>query len=97
MNEQQNVGDISNSAENRILAAVSKVNDKVDEIGKVVSRVDKLEAGFEAMKNQLATIPAVGGMRKGIKCQACELSPGSYGKHCSKCGKEGHKRKDCPN
>ena len=76
---------------------MTKLNDKVDDIGKVVSRVDKLEAGFEAMKVQLTTIPAVGGGRKGIKCQACELIPGMYCKHCSKCGQGGHKRKDCPN
>ena len=102
MNEQQNTGDISNSAENRILAAVSKVNDKVDEIGKVVSRVDKLEIGLEAVKEQLTrqqipVIPALGGQRRSIKCQACELIPGSYCRHCGKCGQEGHKRKDCPN
>ena len=88
---------MSSSSEDRILAAVGKLNDKVDDIGKVVSRVDKLEAGFQEIKNQLATIPAVGGMRKGIKCQACEQIPGSYCKHCSKCGQSGHKRKDCPN
>ena len=65
MNQQQNNGDgISSSAENLILAAVTKLNDKVDDIGKVVSRVDKLEAGFEAMKLQLA---AGGGVAVVIK------------------------------
>ena len=95
--QQNNGGDISSSAENRILAAVTKLNDKVDDIGKVVSRVDKLEAGFEAFKVQMAASGNGGGGKKGIKCAVCEPIPGSYCKHCNKCGEEGHKRKNCPN
>ena len=96
-NQKQNNGDISSSAENRILAAVTKLDNKVDDLGKVVSRVDKLEAGFEALKAQMATGGSGGGGKKGIKCNVCEPIPGSFCKHCNKCGEEGHKRKNCPN
>ena len=102
---QNNGGNIPDLAEYRILAAVTKLNDKVDDIATVVSRVDKLEVGLEAVKDQLArnagnqipVIPAVGGQRRSIKCKACEPIPGSYCRHCNKCGEEGHKFKNCPN
>ena len=41
-------------------------------------------------------IPAVGG-RRGIKCDNCEANRVRFCRHCSKCGEEGHKRRNCPN
>ena len=32
---------------------------------------------------------------KFVKCPSCELS-GAYCRHCSFCGKDGHRRRECP-
>jgi hypothetical protein len=110
-NGRNGAGNVSKqtAADDPVLAAVHKLSEKVDDIGKIATRVDALEVGLASVQQQLAgiannqpplqhppIIPAVGG-RRGIKCENCETNQVRFCRHCNKCGEEGHKRRNCPN
>lgn len=94
---------ISRPSDDPLLAAMAKMSSKMDDIGKVVHRVDKLEAGLARVEEQLArssptvnppgtipVIPAVGGGGGGARRRIkCQPCEDGNVRYCRHCNKCG--------
>ena len=85
-----------------ILAEIKKIAGSVEEIKDIKKDVVGLSKRMDTYEKKLEAIEKAawtgkgGGKGKGkfAKCESCERE-GKFCTHCNKCGKEGHKRKDC--
>ena len=80
-----------------VLAEISKLAAKVDELAKMRGEMDELKRKIDNNKEERSGDGQnqYRGGRRFIKCQACEQS-NAFCTHCSKCGEGDHKRNQCP-
>jgi hypothetical protein len=75
----------------RLTGAVKELDVLKDNVRVLEGRLNSMIPGGGAshLQQQQSTTP------KFVKCPACEVS-GAYCRHCSFCGKDGHRRRACP-
>ena len=81
----------------KIAGSVEEIKDIKKDVVGLSKRMDTYEKKLEAIEKAAWTGGKGGGNRgkgKFAKCEACDRD-GKFCTHCNKCGKEGHKRKDC--
>ena len=81
----------------KIAGSVEEIKDIKKDVVGLSKRMDSYEKKLEAIEKAAWTGKGGGNRGKGkfAKCESCERD-GKFCTHCNKCGKEGHKRKDCP-
>ena len=81
----------------KIAGSVEEIKDIKKEVVGLSKRMDTYEKKLEDIEKAAWTGKGGGNRGKGkfAKCEACERDR-KFCTHCNKCGKEGHKRKECP-
>ena len=101
LNVKQQTGNQTSSENALLLKELAKLNGKMTELSglkddfkKLECKVNSISGGGNGQGNGDGSAEGQRPPFRFIKCSPCEKE-GRYCKHCSLCGKGGHKRKDC--